>query len=44
MAIFVSQSLIDKLVIELVFKKLGLKIPLLVLDSVEGAVCETIAT
>ena len=42
MAIFVSQSLIDKLVLELVFKQLGLKINLLVLDSAEGAVCETL--
>ena len=42
MAIFVSQSLIDKLVIELVLKKLGLQIQFLVLDSVEEAACETI--
>jgi len=42
-AIFVSRSLIDKLVIELVFKKLGLQIQFLIMDSVEGAACETIA-
>ena len=43
MAIFVSRSLIDKLVIELVFKKLELHIRFLIMDSVEGAACETIA-